>query len=273
MHTSPRLPQTSKVLLANNSTPYFHQDAIPAMSLCKIFTLKLLCTTHFSKETLPFSIFLGYPPHFTLCIHSCSIKVPTQGDLNIISINFCLPPRLFRKVPTVIQVYAGFAPGACTVRPTPWIAHKWFICFLRSAPCTFIQQESTSLGHITDCFCLHWIFCLITALFREKGLFREVIHCAVDFPAYSIPWLFCPLPVLLLSWFTHSSEQMDSLLRFIFGFQLSLSSQLCVPPLPLMPSLSSRFSSWCFSWPHPSILLPYLLCAMLTIFRSPPAHI
>lgn len=83
--------------------------------------------------------------------------------------------------------------------------------------------ENFPLPH--NCFCLCSF--LLHHLFREKGLFGEVIHCSVDFPAHSVHQLPLPFPLAAASpQFTHSPERIDSLLRFIFGFQLLGSSQL-----------------------------------------------
>lgn len=55
----------------------------------------------------------------------------------------------------------------------------------------------------------------------------------MGFPARSAHRMLCPLPsVIAFPRFTRPSEQIDSPSRFIFGFQLSGSSQLRVPPRP-----------------------------------------
>lgn len=92
-----------------------------------------------------------------------------------------------------------------------------------------------------NCFCFCLIFCFITTLFREKGLFREVIHFS-GFSAYPVYQLPCPFPFVAASpEFTHSSEKIDSAPRFIFGFQLSGSSQL--PGAGVIPSAPQRHVS------------------------------
>lgn len=93
------------------------------------------------------------------------------------------------------------APAASHHRASlPRLPHQGCVCVLRLTPCflfghscMFVQEEATSLCHIIDDFCLRLTFCFINALFRKKGLFREVNHCFVGFPAYAVLWLPCPV--------------------------------------------------------------------------------
>lgn len=112
-----------------------------------------------------------------------------------------------------------------------------------------------------NCFCFCLIFCFITTLFREKGLFREVIHFSVDF--LHIQCISCPVlsPLLLLPPNLHIPQRKLIQHRGLFLASSCRAPRSCLElaSSPLLPSATSL------------LLLIFLLLLLLTLLLHPPS--